>query len=181
MLGLADERLGNPDLKWESTTMFNVGLDISFMQNKLNLTADYFHNETEDLLLFVSIPASLGFENILKNSGSLTNKGFELGLNYVVMDSKDFRWEVSGNLSVLRNEITDLGGSAPFFSTSTSGHLGVDGSWATRSGYGGGTGLQGFFKARKRSTPTPPGRETGQDIPGTRIQTATVKLPLMIL
>ena len=129
VLGLADERLPNPDLKWESTTMFNIGLDISFLQNRLNLTADYFFNETEDLLLFVSIPPSLGFENILKNSGTLENKGFELGLNYVVMDSKDFKWELSGNVSVLRNEITDLGGSAPFFSTSTSGHLGVDGSW----------------------------------------------------
>lgn len=129
VLGLADDRLQNPDLKWESTTMFNVGLDISLLQNRLNLTADYFHNETEDLLLFVSIPSSLGFESILKNSGSLENKGFELGLNYVVMDSPDLRWEVSGNVSILRNEITDLGSSTPFFSNSTSGHLGVDGSW----------------------------------------------------
>ena len=128
-LGLADDRLGNPDLKWESTTMLNVGLDISFLQNRLNLTADYFHNETEDLLLLVSIPASLGFESILKNSGSLENRGFELGLNYVVLDSKDLKWDVSGNLSILRNEITDLGSSTPFFSTSTSGHLGVEGSW----------------------------------------------------
>ena len=129
VLGLADDRLGNPDLKWESTTMFNIGLDISFLQNRLNLTADYFFNETEDLLLLVSIPASLGFESILKNSGTLENKGFELGLNYVVLDSKDLKWDISGNVSILRNEITDLGSSTPFFSESTSGHLGVEGSW----------------------------------------------------
>jgi TonB-linked SusC/RagA family outer membrane protein len=128
-LGLADARLENQDLKWESTTMSNIGLDMSFLQNKLSLTADYFLNRTEDLLVFVSIPSSLGFSSILKNSGSLENRGFELGLNYIAFDTKDFRWDISGNFSILRNEITDLGGSTPFFSGSTSGHLGVDGSW----------------------------------------------------
>ncbi len=129
VLGLADARLSNPDLRWESTQMFNVGLDFSFLENKLNLTADYFYNDTEDLLLYVSIPPSLGFSSVLKNSGSLENKGFELSLNYIAIDRQDFRWNVSGNISFLRNKITDLGSSTPFFSESTSGHLGVDGSW----------------------------------------------------
>lgn len=129
VLGLADARLENPDLKWESTTMTNIGLDVSFFQNRLNLTADYFYNQTEDLLLFVSIPSSLGFNSILKNSGALENEGFELGLNYIAIDNDNLQWNVSGNVSFLRNEITDLGGSTPFFSSSTSGHLGVEGSW----------------------------------------------------
>lgn len=129
VLGLADARLENPGLKWESTQMVNVGLDFSLLENKLNFTADYFYNTTEDLLLFVSIPSSLGFSSILKNSGSLENKGFELGMNYIVLDRNDFRWDISGNISFLRNKITDLGTSTPFFSGSTSGHLGVDGSW----------------------------------------------------
>ncbi|MEQ9443729.1 MAG: TonB-dependent receptor [Cyclobacteriaceae bacterium] len=129
VLGLGDERLSNADLRWESTQMFNIGLDFSFLQNKLNLTADYFYNDTEDLLLYVSIPPSLGFSSILKNSGSLENKGFELSLNYIAIDRQDFRWDISGNISFLRNKITDLGTSTPFFSSSTSGHLGVDGSW----------------------------------------------------
>lgn len=129
VLGLADARLENPGLKWESTQMLNAGLDFSLLENKLNFTADYFYNTTEDLLLFVSIPSSLGFSSILKNSGSLENKGFELGMNYIVLDRNDFRWDISGNISFLRNKITDLGTSTPFFSGSTSGHLGVDGSW----------------------------------------------------
>lgn len=129
VLGLADERLSNPDLRWESTQMFNIGLDFSFLQNKLNLTADYFNNNTEDLLLYVTIPSSLGFSSVLKNSGSLENKGFELSLNYIAIDRQDLRWDISGNISFLRNKITDLGTSTPFFSESTSGHLGVDGSW----------------------------------------------------
>lgn len=129
VLGLADARLENPDLKWESTRMFNIGLDFSFLENKLNLTTDYFYNNTEDLLLFVTIPSSLGFSSILKNSGSLENKGFEMSLNYIAIDRQDLRWDITGNISFLRNKITDLGSSTPFFSSSTSGHLGIDGSW----------------------------------------------------
>lgn len=129
VLGLADGRLGNPDLKWESTTMNNIGLDASFFKDRLNLSLDYFFNKTEDLLLFVTIPSSLGFESILKNSGSLENKGFEIGLDGYVINTDSFKWNVSGNLSILRNKLLDLGDSTPFFSSSTSGHLGVDGSW----------------------------------------------------
>ncbi|MDC6405028.1 MULTISPECIES: SusC/RagA family TonB-linked outer membrane protein [Maribacter] len=129
VLGLADGRLSNSDLKWESTTMRNVGLDASFFNNRLNLTLDYFNNQTEDLLLFVSIPSSLGFQSILKNSGSLENRGFEIGLDGYVINGEDFKWNVAGNLSILRNELTDLGSSTPFFSSTTSGHLGIDGSW----------------------------------------------------
>lgn len=129
VLGLADARLSNPDLKWESTTMRNIGLDASFFNNRMNLTLDYFNNQTEDLLLFVSIPSSLGFQSILKNSGSLENIGFEVGLDGYVINGEDFKWNVAGNISFLRNELTDLGDSTPFFSSTTSGHLGVEGSW----------------------------------------------------
>ena len=114
VLGLADGRLSNPDLKWESTTMRNIGIDASFFNNRMNLTLDYFSNQTEDLLLFVSIPSSLGFQSILKNSGSLENKGFEVGLDGFVINGEDFKWNVAGNISFLRNELTDLGDSTPF-------------------------------------------------------------------
>lgn len=129
VLGLADARLENSDLKWESTTMTNIGLDVSFFNSRMNLTLDYFYNQTEDLLLNVSLPSSLGFNSILKNSGSLENKGFEVGLDGYVIDNEDFKWNVAGNFSILRNELTDLGSSTPFFSNSPSGHLGIFGSW----------------------------------------------------
>ncbi|MEX2565294.1 MAG: TonB-dependent receptor, partial [Cyclobacteriaceae bacterium] len=130
VLGLADARLSNPGLKWETTTMYNFGIDLSFMENRLNLTTEYFFNNTEDLLLFVTIPSSLGFDSILKNSGSLENKGLEFSMNYVAINRADFRWDITGNISFLRNKITDLGSSTPFFSGSTSsGHLGIPGSW----------------------------------------------------
>lgn len=127
--GYAATRLPNPDLKWEQTAMFNTGFDMSFLNNRLNLTVDYFSNKTTDLLLYVSIPQSTGFGSLLKNTGSLSNKGFEIALDAKVKTTGTLLWDVNANVSVLRNKIEDLGSSTPFFAGSPSGHLGVNGSW----------------------------------------------------
>ena len=127
--GLGENRVKNPDLKWESTRQFNVGADLSFLEGRLNLTTDYFIINTQDLLLDVALPTSSGFNTALLNSGSLRNKGFELGIDAIPIDNGTFSWNINGNISFLRNEITSLAESAPFNSESTSGHLGVRGSW----------------------------------------------------
>ncbi len=127
--GYGPNRIANPDLKWESTAMLNLGLDMALLNNRLSMTFDVFSNKTTDLLLDVSIPQSTGFSTILLNSGSLTNKGIEFSTNYKILNNKALKWDVSGNISFLRNEITSLGKSTPFFANSTSGHLGVFGSW----------------------------------------------------
>jgi TonB-linked SusC/RagA family outer membrane protein len=127
--GYGPNRISNNDLKWESTSMTNIGLDFTLLSNRLSLTVDAFQNKTTDLLLDVSIPQSTGFSIIMLNSGSLTNKGLEFSANYKLMSSNTFSWDVSGNVSILRNKILDLGKSTPFFAGSTSSHLGVLGSW----------------------------------------------------
>ncbi len=127
--GYGPDRIANPDLKWESTAMLNLGLDLALLNNRLSMTFDVFSNKTTDLLLDVSIPQSTGFSTILLNSGSLTNKGIEFTTNYKVINTRALQWDVSGNISFLRNQIIDLGKSTPFFANSTSGHLGVFGSW----------------------------------------------------
>ncbi len=127
--GYGPDRIANPDLKWESTAMLNLGLDVALLKNRLSMTFDVFSNKTTDLLLDVSIPQSTGFSTIMLNSGSLSNKGIEFSTNYKIVDRAALKWDVSGNISILRNEITDLGKSTPFFANSTSGHLGVFGSW----------------------------------------------------
>jgi outer membrane receptor protein involved in Fe transport len=127
--GYAPNRIANPDLKWETTSMLNIGLDMELLKNRLSFTVDVFRNKTTDLLLDVSIPQSTGFNTIMLNSGSLSNKGIEFSSTYKIASSDAFSWDVSGNVSVLRNEIIDLGRSTPFFANSTSGHLGVFGSW----------------------------------------------------
>ncbi|GAB3896887.1 TonB-dependent receptor [Larkinella knui] len=127
--GYGPDRIANPDLKWESTAMLNLGLDMSLLNNRLSMTFDVFNNKTTDLLLDVSIPQSTGFSTIMLNSGSLSNKGIEFSTNYKIINRSALKWDVSGNISVLRNKILDLGKSTPFFANSTSGHLGVFGSW----------------------------------------------------
>ena len=116
--GYAATRMPNADLKWEQTRMFNAGLDMAFLNNRLGVTVDYFSNRTTDLLLYVSIPQSTGFGTLLKNTGSLTNTGFEFSVDFKAIRTEDFTWDINANVSVLRNEIEDLGDSAPFYATS---------------------------------------------------------------
>ncbi|TRX51316.1 TonB-dependent receptor [Fulvivirga sp. M361] len=127
--GKVEDRLGNDALKWESTKMLNIGIDAGFLEDRLTLTMDYFRTTTDDLLLNIALPPSLGFESVLKNSGSLENNGLELGLNYIAIDNGNLRWDISGNISFLNNEIKDLGDSGPFFAPMLNTHLGVNGSW----------------------------------------------------
>ncbi|WP_209406279.1 TonB-dependent receptor [Pseudozobellia sp. WGM2] len=127
--GLRINRIANDDLKWEKTGQFDVGLDISFLNNRLSFVADYYKIKTDDLLLEVALPSSIGFTNALKNSGALENTGYEFAVNGVIASSDNFKWDINANISFVRNEITDLGDSAPFNSASPSGHLGIRGSW----------------------------------------------------
>lgn len=127
--GTIAARLGNPGLRWEYTTMLNLGLDVGLFDARLNATIDYFRTRTEDLLLDVTIPPSLGFTSIFKNSGTLENRGVELSLDYLAVDNSTLTWNVAGNISFIENEIISLGESAPFFASFGGSHLGVFGSW----------------------------------------------------
>ncbi len=127
--GYGPNRIANPDLKWETTRMFNLGLDLAVLQNRLSFTFDMFRNRTSDLLLDVSIPQSTGFSTLMLNSGALSNKGLEFSANYKLIEQTNLNWEIGANVSALRNRIEDLGMSTPFFAGSTSSHLGVFGSW----------------------------------------------------
>lgn len=127
--GYASSNIPNADLKWESTAMLDLGLNATLLNGKLDIAADWFSTKTTDLLLFVSIAQSTGFSTLLLNSGSLTNKGMDFEANYKLMSKKDFKLDIGGNISFVRNKITDLGTSTPYFAGSPSGHLGIDGSW----------------------------------------------------
>ena len=127
--GLAESRVANPNLRWESTAMFNVGADVGLFNNRLNITADYFYNKTTDLLLDVALPTSTGFSSAFQNAGSLQNTGFELAVNAVAINRNKLRWDLTANVSFLQNKILSIGASAPFYAGSPSGHLGVDGSY----------------------------------------------------
>ncbi|HEY4154198.1 MAG TPA: SusC/RagA family TonB-linked outer membrane protein, partial [Puia sp.] len=102
-------RYGNPDVKWESTTQTNIGLDLGVLNNRITLNADYFNKNTDDILLAVPLPAvSVGvIESTYINSGSVNNKGIELGLRYQNFDHA-FKYSVSANGATLKNVVTRL-------------------------------------------------------------------------
>jgi TonB-linked SusC/RagA family outer membrane protein len=107
--GLSSVRVANPNLRWESTDQFDVGIDAAFLSNRIQLTADYYHKKTTDLLLDVAIPNSSGFASALQNVGSTQNKGLELAVNTVNIDGK-FKWRTSANITFNRNKVLNLGG-----------------------------------------------------------------------
>lgn len=106
-VGFAPANLGNPELKWETTEQLNVGVDVEFWQQRVRLSADYYHKETSDLLALVNLPPSTGFGSILRNIGSVTNDGVELALGVDILRG-DFTWNVDANVSSNRNEVQEL-------------------------------------------------------------------------
>ncbi len=115
--GFSPAQLSNPLLTWEKQKAFNVGLDASFFDRRLNITADYFKSKNTDLLLNVNIPAITGFYNTLKNIGEVQNTGFELTVSTVNIKSGDFQWTTDLNVSTYRNKVNRLGpGGDPIYS-----------------------------------------------------------------
>lgn len=102
-------RYGNPDLKWETTTQTNFGLDLSIFENKLTFTVDYFDKTTDDILLAVGLPsATVGQINkTYVNAGIVSNKGFEFGANFQNNDH-EFKYGISGNIATLKNNVEKL-------------------------------------------------------------------------
>ncbi len=137
--GVAEGRVSNPNLKWETTQMLNFGVDMGFMDNRITLTADWFRNQTSDLLLFVALPTSSGFTSALKNSGELVNTGFELSSNIAAIRKTNTSLSFNLNASFLKNEVVSLAGTPPFYSY-TGSHLGPEGSYVAE-----GLPLGGWF------------------------------------
>ncbi|HEY0299566.1 MAG TPA: TonB-dependent receptor [Arachidicoccus sp.] len=113
--GFAPTSLGNPDLKWEKTSQYDLGIDIGLWNNRVNLTADAYYKKTTNLLINVPVQVSSGYSSELENVGSLSNKGFELNLNTYNIDSKNFKWNTSVTFSLNRNKVLDLNGQQSFF------------------------------------------------------------------
>ena len=108
----------NTDLKWESTTTWNVGLDWSFLNGRIDGAIDWYYRKTKDLISTVSIASGLGFGNYKTvNVGSLKNTGIEFAINAHPVVTKDFSWTVNYNVTYNKNEIIELTNGADFFLT----------------------------------------------------------------
>jgi len=108
--GTQPAKMPNPDLKWETTEQFNIGFDFGLFNNRINGNIDYYRKKTTDMLLNLPVPQSTGYESILSNIGRIDNKGFELLVNTVNIDSKNFSWQSSISFSTMKNKVIDLGG-----------------------------------------------------------------------
>lgn len=108
-LGSSVQSLGNKALEWEVTKQVNVGLDLGLLKNKITLTAEYFNRTTDNLILNVTLPPSMGFINstVPQNVGAMRNKGFELQLGYAERE-RAFKWNATANLAIIRNKVTRL-------------------------------------------------------------------------
>src|SRR5690606_13429626 len=84
--------IGNDKLKWERTENVDIGLDIGFLGDRINLTTDYYYKKTTDLLLNASLPTSTGYLNAFKNIGAVSNQGIEFTLSTANIVKKDFEW-----------------------------------------------------------------------------------------
>ena len=107
--GSAETRLFNPDLKWEKNHATNVGLDLTLLE-RFSVTLDWYNRDTKDLLLDRPISTTTGLSSILKNVGSMRNRGFELELKSTNMSNKDWFWTTSLNLAHNKNTLTKLDG-----------------------------------------------------------------------
>lgn len=106
--GYYESNMPSPNLKWESTQQTNVGLDVAFLNNRLNFVVDYYHKNTKDLIRAVNIPAVAGFPNTYVNLGNLQNKGLELEARSLNLNGP-FVWRTAFMIAFNKNKLTSLG------------------------------------------------------------------------
>lgn len=107
---VASASRGNSSLRPERKKEFELGTDLRFLNDRLFLSATYFSNVTEDVLLDFPVANSRGYSNVYTNGAEIKNQGFELDMGYTLVQNENFSWDVSALFTKVKNEVTDLGG-----------------------------------------------------------------------
>lgn len=115
-VSLIPVRIPNPELKWESTEQFNLGVDLGLFNDRYTFTLDLYNKVTDDLLANVPIPISSGFGSTLRNIGKVRNRGIELDMGVQLLTRDDINYSIGGNISVNRNEVMELAGGSDVIS-----------------------------------------------------------------
>ena len=102
---------GTKALTWEKQDQFNVGLDLNLINRRVQITADYFNIVNSNLLIRRSLSTLTGYSAAIENIGEMTNKGVEFSVTGLIVDNKDFKWDLSANFSSDKNEVTKLYGN----------------------------------------------------------------------
>ena len=115
--GAAVTAAGNPEITWETTTMTNLGFDLGILDNRMEIVAEYFWNYTEDILLDLPIPPTIGVDAPTQNAAAVSNNGYEIAVRYFSPRRTDggFQFSLGINFSDVVNTIEDLRGTGPFF------------------------------------------------------------------
>lgn len=118
-------RAASPNLTWEKTDQYNIGLDAAFLKKRLNITAEAYYSKTRDLLLLVQIPVQSGFDSRYENIGITSNKGVELSIESVNIEKKNFQWLTSFTMSHNSQLVVDIGTSdyVPAFSAPSTKYM----------------------------------------------------------
>ena len=120
-VGARQGSLANPDLKWETTAQYDLGVEIGLFQSRLIAEVDFYYKKTEDLLLNAEVPFFTGFTTTLQNVGSLENRGVDIALTGFIFDKPDFQWSASLNISTFKNKVLNLGNKSFIATHSFSG------------------------------------------------------------
>ncbi len=99
---------GNPDITWETSTSYNIGVDFAVLNSKLSGTVEYFGRKSTDMLYYKPVQGSVGYTSIPMNIGSMTNSGLELNLNWNILTRDNFNWTANANATFIKNKINDL-------------------------------------------------------------------------
>ena len=112
-MGAVLNQLGNPDLDWQITLDKNIGIDMTLIDKRLNITADYYHKVTDPLLINISMPLSSGTSSYLTNMGKQISQGLTLSASYYIIQKLDqrFSWLVRGNLRTQKTKLDKIGNS----------------------------------------------------------------------
>jgi TonB-linked SusC/RagA family outer membrane protein len=130
--GQYQQTFSNQALGWENSRMFDLGFDLSMLQNRIAITYDFYDKVNEDLLLDVPIPSITGTTSTLMNIGRVRNRGMELGITSQNIRGKGFNWTTALNISYNRNKVLELGpGGDPIIKTGMST---MDGTHITQVG-----------------------------------------------
>lgn len=106
--GYRPTALANPNLKWESTEVYNLGVDFGFLNGRINGSMEFYNTNTYDLLMLRKLPITSGYEDVLENVGRTNNKGFELGLSTVNITKPNFGWNTGLSFYLNREKIVEL-------------------------------------------------------------------------
>ena len=108
----------NENLKWETTTTTNVGIDLGFLRDRFTFNADWYYRKTTDLINTATVSAGTNFRNqVTSNIGSMKNTGIELAATIRPIQTKDWQWEITTNFTYNKNEITELTGESAVVKT----------------------------------------------------------------